>query len=259
MSKTDIGLFLNIYAYQFFIIVLAGSFNDGKYQQGCNFPAPIITHHLIKTIMKKAILFAVAAATISIGAKAQMTQFGVEAGMNLSSLHFKSTDPTTHSTTSGSSSMKIGFRAGVIADLGITENFSIQPGIFFSQMGGKDKSTGNKTGFSYIQVPINAVYSFDAGDGKLFVGAGPYVAYAAHAKVTGTNYSAKVAIGNDVTDELKPIDIGFDAIIGYKLSKGLYIKAAYNFGLVNIVPKSDDFSQKNMGFAFTLGYMLGSK
>jgi len=206
--------------------------------------------------MKKAILFAAAAVTLATGAKAQGIKLGVEAGINLSSIHEKI--DLGNGSASGSSSMKPGLRAGVIVDLGITSQFSIQPGVFFSQMGGKDKDSSDvKTGYSYIQVPVNAVYNFNVGAGKLFVGIGPYAAYAVHGKVSGDGYSAKVGIGSDANDRLKPMDFGVDAIVGYTSPVGLYVKAGYNLGLANTLPGgTSDFKTSNMGFMFTVGYMF---
>jgi len=60
---------------------------------------------------------------------ARPPEIGVTAGLNVS-----------NTTRFSDNSFKAGFQAGVIADFGITNNFSIIPELLFSQRGYKNKN-----------------------------------------------------------------------------------------------------------------------
>ena len=64
-------------------------------------------------------------------------QFGLKAGMNVSSL---SKDASMSDTKS-----KIGFNAGVFMNAPLAESFSIQPELLYSQMGNKATVTTTST------------------------------------------------------------------------------------------------------------------
>ena len=83
--------------------------------------------------MKK-LFFAITVIALSAGTtQAQTTTFGLKAGMT--GANEKASSDGINITTS----TKIGFYAGAMADIGISENFSIQPELFYSSMGGTFK------------------------------------------------------------------------------------------------------------------------
>jgi hypothetical protein len=180
-----------------------------------------------------------------------------------------------------SNNFKAGFQAGVVADFGITENFSIIPELLFSQRGAKAKNSdlegtgfsGASTTLNYLQLPINAAYKFDVGNGsKLFVFAGPYLGYgiSASSKVEGgeQGLSADMKFGSN--EMLKAFDFGLNVGVGYQYDK-VFFKLQYNQGLTNIYNTENitkfyndygidinfnNSSGKNQNIAFSVGYFF---
>lgn len=218
--------------------------------------------------MKKQILFLLLTASV-VAASAQTGRFGITAGATFSSTVSKVEDETEDSET------KPGFTVGLTGDLPLTENFSVRPGLYFTQKGGKAEGTyggfsgESKTTFNYIEVPLNFVYNAPAGSGKFFIGLGPAIAYGIGGKTEykfsagGYNQEGEENVNfgnNEDEDDLKPFEVSGNILAGYELANGVFISANYNLGLSNLVINgNDNNSAKNRYFGIRLGYMLGSK
>jgi hypothetical protein len=81
--------------------------------------------------MKKVYVAVAAAMIIASGASAQ-TRFGIEGGVNLNNLADHYEGETT------SNQIKVGFHAGVLADIGISDHFSVAPALRYSMKGGQE-------------------------------------------------------------------------------------------------------------------------
>jgi hypothetical protein len=79
---------------------------------------------------------------------------------------------------------------------------------------------------NYIELPVLLMYGFDAGPGKLVVGAGPCAAVAVSGTVNGEPI-------NFNTNSFRKHDLGATASLGYELPVGLIISAYYAHGLTN--------------------------
>jgi len=193
---------------------------------------------------------------------AQKPKIGITAGLNVS-------NENTSGDVSLSTDYKAGFQAGVVADFGITEKFSIMPELLFSQRGAKYKMSiaGNSVSASetlnYLQLPINAAYKFDVGMGsKIFVFAGPYFGYGLSGKdklettINGEkdSSSTNVKFGSKQDDDLKAFDIGLNVGVGYLYEK-IFFKLQFNPGLMNLSNVSGT-SGRNTNFAVTVGYFF---
>ena len=195
---------------------------------------------------------------LSTAATAQV-RFGVEAGTNISK--FKLGGDSGSGTTQSS---KIGIRAGAIADIGIGEHFAIQPGILFSQRGGKEKvdagpfgSFESETTVNYIEIPVYVLYKFDAGPGRVFAGLGPDLGYALSGKVKVDGLGEQdVEFGSDST-QAKRINFCANFVAGYELNMGVFIRAGYSLGLSNIA--NSDPSVKNNAIILSVGYIFGGR
>lgn len=83
-------------------------------------------------------------------ANAQKTTWGVRGGLNISNAADKYTgkleDGESKSDYESDFKSRIGFHLGVIVDLGLSESFYIQPGLFFTTRGMKlkENSDGEK-------------------------------------------------------------------------------------------------------------------
>lgn len=233
--------------------------------------------------MNKMMILAAGLALTATTAQAQI-RFGVEAGVNLANMHLKFDGEEI-----GNPKVKIGPKAGFIADIGLTSQLSFQPGIFYSMKGAvneMDETTTITIGgtqvsqrsmletkfkTTYIEVPLN--FQYEMSGPHFFIGAGPYVAMAVdgHTLSSGSVTTAGVKVdvpetkeeikwGNDgKTTDFRRLDYGVNINLGYMLDMGLFIRAQYGLGLANFAADNDNFNAKNTAFAFTLGYMLGGK
>lgn len=223
--------------------------------------------------MKKNILFVTLLTLISFNSFAQF-RIGVEAGANLFSAKYKETAPFGYSyyATGPNTSFVVGGKAGLIAEIGITNNIYLQPGAFYTMKGYtitfSDYDGINYDGklkANYIEIPINVLYKTGTPEtGRFFAGIGPYMAYALSGDISldasgfgfRANYSESLAIGTTGTDMVKPLDIGANLSLGYELPLGVFFRAQLSHGLYNTSPQTG-VVQKNWGTSITAGYLLG--
>lgn len=232
--------------------------------------------------MKK-VYVAVAAAMMLAGSASAQFKFGIEGGLNLNNLANHYQGETT------SNQIKTGVHAGVVADFGISNNFSISPGLRYIMKGGLEERNfnttiggttyvnehKNKLTYHYLELPLNLVYKTGTeGSGRFMIGAGPYFAYMLNAqnsyKLT-TNWlengeprevqdkgSVSLEIGDDEGDVVKATDVGVQAFLGYQVPSGVFAKIGSSVGFSNTLPGGNsEFYSKNYNFFLTVGYMFG--
>jgi len=206
--------------------------------------------------------------------------FGIKGGINFASL----LQTEEGSSNSISSSLLTSFQAGIFADFKFGDSFSVQPSLLYTGKGATDKENVSSEGFSessnvkltlnYLQLPIYALYHKPVGNNDFFIGAGPFIAYGLSGKEKGsatetfeqpvppneettvTRTSAiddKVSFGDSDTSDVKRVDYGVSAIIGFKFNNGFLISAYYDLGLANIAPASDA-DIKTRVFGVSVGY-----
>ncbi|MCC8408672.1 PorT family protein [Mucilaginibacter sp. UR6-1] len=204
--------------------------------------------------MKKTLLALVVltgAAFSSFAQTSKPVSFGIKGGLNLSKL----------TASGGGESMSTGtltsFHAGLFADVAVSETFSVQPALLFTQLGSKETEgdASAKTTINYLQLPVNAIYSAPTGTGKFFIGAGPFLGYGLSAKykISGAgeaNGSADIDFGDN---GLKRVNVGVGALAGYKLEDGFLLNVGYDLGLTNIAD-TDGGSLKTRAFTVSVGY-----
>lgn len=188
--------------------------------------------------MKKVLLSAVALLAFGFAAQAQEgTRFGVKAGVNFATLGGDAEDVSSLT----------GFHVGAVAELKVSEMFSVQPEVLFSMQGAKQDVGGTdvKTKFSYINVPIMAKYYIMEG---LSIEAGPQVGFLMSADIEG----------NDAKDFYKSIDFGIAGGLAYDLEMGVFFQARYYAGISNIADIPDgsnsDYKETNNVFSVSVGY-----
>jgi len=205
--------------------------------------------------MKKLLVVSIALFSL-ISLNAQNIRFGVTAGTSIASQKFKSSGITI----SGDS--KVGFTAGVLADMGLSENFVFQPGLNFTQKGSKissDGMTATQT-LNYIELPLNFLFKTAAGSGSFFGGIGPVLGYGISGKAESGGESQDIHFGNGDNDDYKPFEFSGNIIAGYEFSNGFLISANYNHGFSNILNGAgSDASAKNNYFGIRLGYKFGGQ
>jgi len=219
--------------------------------------------------MKKLFLIGTFSA-LSFAGIAQNSSIGIQAGANMSSPTIKD-----GSGSSFSKDMKIGLLAGIVIEVPFSESIGFRPEINFIQKGHKISSKEtigsisytdeSEATLNYVEIPLNFVYNIPAGANHVFVGLGPSFGYGLSGKVksksTVTGQATvsdenKIEFGNDkAKDDLKPFDFGGNILAGFKMNNGLFFKAAYSMGLINIDLNTNS-TYKNNGFSFTIGYMF---
>ncbi|MEZ0608713.1 porin family protein [Fibrella sp. WM1] len=174
------------------------------------------------------------------------------------------------------SKQRLGFRAGVMADIPVSEQLSVRPQLLYSVKGTKLNLGGLLGGvptgvdpnqldltlnYNFLELPVQVMYGLDAGPGRVMLGAGPYAAYLLGVSNTFDGKTLK----DDLADE-KRIDYGLNASAGYELPMGITVSAYYSLGLANLAAGStipSTGSAANTGgayhraFGLSVGYFFG--
>ncbi|HEX6914885.1 MAG TPA: porin family protein [Chitinophagaceae bacterium] len=197
--------------------------------------------------MKKQFLLYASLALSSVSFAQQQTRFTVKAGISRAGLRGDAMGSLGDLTDLTGGMVKNTDRTGIFAggsvSVPVAKNFSIEPGIYYSQKGSllKGELDGKALSFlganakaqlnsHYIDVPLLA----KAGFGGFEVFAGPQLSWLARAdlKVSAGALGFDVYKSSyDATDQLNRWDAGITGGIGYRFSNGLGISASYDHGL----------------------------
>lgn len=179
---------------------------------------------------------------------AQVTpQFGVRGGITSSSVRGDAVNSLNNiiDLTNGaiSTSSTMGFFAGGYVNLPVAENFSIEPGLYYSQKGYEMNGALNLKGveflganakaklqLQYVDVPVLLKGNFNGF--QIF--AGPQFSYLTHADLKTTAGVLGVNLLNntmDATNQFNKWDVGVTGGIGYQLTNGINLMASYDYGL----------------------------
>jgi len=182
-------------------------------------------------------------------------RFGIKAGMNVSSL--------TDDGGLEDQGSKIGFNAGVFANIPVAESFSIQPEVIYTQYGDKydyraplsNDRISYARHLDYVAVPLMFQYNFIP---NLYIEAGPEFGFLVSAKNKLKNESDNdpLATSEDYKDQLKTFNLGIGLGAGYYFTDNLGITARYTAGVTDIAqdrPNGDD-AIRNNNFAVGLAF-----
>ncbi|MFZ4928561.1 porin family protein [Chryseobacterium sp. Mn2064] len=212
--------------------------------------------------MKKLILgLAVTAGTLAFAQQTPSTSsnpvtFGVKGGMNVSSL--------SNGADLSDSKSKIGFNAGVFANIPLASSFSVQPEVIYNDLGSKVtreySALGNtyrseySRNLGYVAVPV--MFQYNATP-EFFLEAGPEFGFLVSAKdkfknSTNNNNNTQVATLNK--DDFQTFNFGIGIGAGYYFLPNLGITARYTAGLTDIYKNNNGDSVKNNVFQVGLAY-----
>jgi hypothetical protein len=187
--------------------------------------------------MKKILLF-VCAVSITAFSHAQV-RFGAKAGANFASVN---------GDIDGTKS-KVGFNAGLVSKISVSEAFSIQPELVYSTQGAKIEELDANVNLDYINLPVLFQYNTKIG---FFAETGPQVGYLLSAKIKAGDQS------EDMKDDFKSIDFAWSVGIGWQMQgSGLGLNARYNIGLGKINDSEGDEKVTNGVFQVGFFYMFG--
>ena len=182
--------------------------------------------------------FALVAGVISSQAQTEVHP-RIEVGANFASGVHKVVGATPESK------VRLGFRAGLAAEVGLASGVYLAPGVTFRQEGYKF-GNGNGYGLNYISVPVDLGIRVGLGDNlAVSVEAGPSFAYGI--STTGNLDAFKAGA-------YKRFDMGLNASAAIEYSK-VYLRLGTDIGLVNALKNPvANTSYKNASFFAGVGY-----
>ena len=198
------------------------------------------------------LIFSVNAVTAQLG-------FGPEVGLNGSKDMVRTAGVDKHAKT------RFGMRIGGLADIALTDNLYLQPGLYYVSNGYKTNFNGghDEYGINTVEIPINVVYKIGTpGNNRFFVGAGLFVAYNKDGyyhifSPLFVDSKSDLRIGGGATDEIKHFDAGIGINAGYHVTEGLFFRVRSQMGIVNMSPQaSSENSIKSFSFGVTVGYIF---
>ncbi|MDO5616553.1 MAG: porin family protein [Cruoricaptor ignavus] len=170
-------------------------------------------------------------AALAMGSLAFAQQFGVKAGMNVSSISSDGYDDTK---------AKVGYYAGVFMNAPIAESFSIQPEVLYNNLGSKTTYTAGSLGkatstlnLDYISVPVMFQYKATP---EFYLEAGPEFSFLVNAKNKGdvTALGVSTSFNNDVKDRFNTFNFGLGVGAGFNITNNIGVNARYVAGFTDI-------------------------
>ena len=172
--------------------------------------------------------------------------FGLKAGLNVSSI----SDDGYEDAKS-----KAGFYGGIFMNAPLSEQFSIQPEVLYSQYGAKTVSTyttplqtvrnSASLNLDYIAVPV--MFQFHATP-DFYIEAGPEFGFLVSAKAKGDRTTTAAGGGasstasytsQDMKDNFSSFNMGAGLGLGFNFTPNLGINARYVAGFTDINKKSN--------------------
>jgi hypothetical protein len=180
---------------------------------------------------------------------AQAPKFGFKAGLNLNNV--STNDHDLKHELAGRTSIHL----GVITDFKMSKSLSFQPQVLFSGRGAKIDHGDHKDvyAFNSLEIPLNFTYRKNASKG-VFLGVGPSLGYNLSGKVKGDHDSEDIVFGSG-DGEIKRLDLGLNALIGYQFSNKYFVSTNYSSGLSNWSNESNS-TWKNNIVGISVGFFL---
>lgn len=180
-----------------------------------------------------------------------------------------------------------GVNGGLFAEIKLSENFYLQPEVFYCLKGVKFNDTFEFQGelggnfvdvdgeyfydqaLNYLDVPVFAKYKSTGG---FVIFAGPYVSFLLSAKgevlveanintnILGLPFSGPQEFEQEglQTEDFKSVDFGIAGGLGYEFPFGFGIDARYVKGMLNISEDLDDEMFTNSSMQIGLSYKLAA-
>lgn len=212
--------------------------------------------------MKKYMLLTAALfLSVTLMAQTDKVKLGVKAGLNLSSLSFDESELN--------SSNKTGFTAGIMVEIPLAKNFSLQPELLYSQQGSKssfsDQDVTNSNykstiDLNYLNIPVMVKYYVLKG---LSVQAGPQIGILL--KANNKYQDNFLGYENHESFNLKDYATGIDTSVnfglGYQFKDKFYTDLRYNISYSNVFKEGDanhfiNNDMKNRVFQISIGYFF---
>lgn len=198
-------------------------------------------------MMKKTFLvLAIAILGVSTSSHAQeYWNFGVKGGVNF-----------TNMTSDGfeDNNSRTGFHLGVLAEIPVSDRFSVQPEVLYSTQGTKDEGANftDEYKLDYIQVPLIAkIYLIDG----LALEAGPSFNFLVNEEY---EYESGLLDIRSDSELASTFELGGALGASYKFNNGFFFNGRYVLGFTDAFDSDnfDDDAIKNNGFQLGLGFQF---
>jgi opacity protein-like surface antigen len=180
--------------------------------------------------MKKTLLISALFLAMSISTQAQLLNFGIKGGLNYANLTGSTTK--TDAITS--------YHVGVLAEINLSEKFSIQPELLYSTQGATYKTIlgdiDNELG--YLSIPVMAKIHLNK---MISLELGPQASFLLSEK-------DEFDIHNQNT-----FDFAAAGGLGFKITKSIFVQARYVLGLTEV---SKDADTKNSVVQVSAGLLF---
>ncbi|HSJ11580.1 MAG TPA: porin family protein [Gillisia sp.] len=163
----------------------------------------------------------------------ESVMFGAKGGVNFST--FRGDGNNAWNDPSGRTS----FHLGLLAEIPMSERFSIQPEVLYSGQGydiaNRNNADDIEFQLDYINVPVIAkVYVFEG----LALEAGPQVSFLVKSEIDYKPSSVNSGDVNLNSDQFNTVDFSVAMGASYKFRGGFFVNGRYNIGLTDIYDDS---------------------
>lgn len=143
--------------------------------------------------------------------------------------------------------IRTSIHAGLVAEIIVSDKFSIQPELLYSGQGASDtRDGGGRIKLDYITLPVLAKFPIAK---NLSLETGPQIGFLISGKYKDND-------SNDKIEDTKTIDFGLNAGLNYELNNGVFFQARYNLGLTDVGIAGDNNRASNAVIQFSIGKLF---
>lgn len=193
--------------------------------------------------MKK--LLVVVAVITAVFANAQSSKreegikFGLKGGLNVANMYGDIEENT----------FRTSLHIGVVSEIIVNDNFSIQPELLFSGQGYSDEGFNGYSRYKLNYVNLPVMMKYYVAD-RLSIEAGPQLGVL----VSGKH---KTDLSNDDVENLNTVDFSVCAGAGYELESGVFFQLRYNLGITNVYEAKNPVVEYSNGvFQASIGILF---
>jgi hypothetical protein len=183
--------------------------------------------------------------------KAQEISFGAKLGPNISSGYVKANGKSYSGTN-------IGIHAGLVTNIKINEQLSLQPNLLYSFKRAHVKDlSGIDISLHTMDVPVTVLYNYK----KFFGGVGPNfsVGLSGNYSYHDRKYNLYDK-DNEGMFSIKRVEIGLNVLAGYHINDQVFVSANYTPGLNNLFNNAtyanSDTKVKTSVIGISVGYIF---
>lgn len=202
-----------------------------------------------------------AALGLSYAAAAQTVSIGPRAGLNSATTRYSGEGEDSANDELKSTA---GLQAGVVLNVPISNRFSFQPEVLYSQKGYKFSEGGDElvVKMNYIEVPALLKFHVMPEGTGLFLTAGPTFGYWGGGKVKYNIDGVEDEEDYEFEDEANRGEVGISIGTGiaFPVSSGaVNLDVRYGIGLTSLAETEDDSTMKNRVLGFSVAYLFNTK